>query len=53
MSNTIEIDELTSTINDLAEGLANQEKLRRRLTADVAHELRTPLAAAESYGGHD
>ncbi len=48
-SNTIEIDELTSTINDLAKGLDKQEKLRRRLTADVAHELRTPLATLQSH----
>jgi len=49
ISNTIEIDELTSTINDLAEDLNKQEKLRRRLTADVAHELRTPLATLQSH----
>ena len=49
ISNTIEIDELTSTINDLAKGLDKQEKLRRRLTADVAHELRTPLATLQSH----
>ncbi len=49
ITNTLEIDELTSTINDLAEGLDNQEKLRRRLTADVAHELRTPLATLQSH----
>lgn len=49
ISNTIEIDELTSTVNELAEGLDQQEKLRRRLTADVAHELRTPLATLQSH----
>lgn len=49
ISNTIEIDELTYTINDLAEGLDQQEKLRRRLTTDVAHELRTPLATLQSH----
>lgn len=48
LSNTTEIDALTATINDLAEGLGRQEKLRRRLTADVAHELRTPLATLQS-----
>ena len=30
-------------------GLDKQEKLRRRLTADVAHELRTPLATLQSH----
>jgi len=49
ISNTIEIDELSSTVNDLAKGLDKQEKLRRRLTADVAHELRTPLATLQSH----
>lgn len=49
ISNTVEIDELSSTVNDLAEGLEKQEKLRRRLTADVAHELRTPLATLQSH----
>lgn len=48
-SNIIEIDELSSTINELAEGLDKQEKLRKRLTADVAHELRTPLATLQSH----
>jgi len=49
ISNTIEIDELTATVNDLAEDLNKQEKLRRRLSADVAHELRTPLATLQSH----
>ncbi|MCW2278571.1 ATP-binding protein [Heliophilum fasciatum] len=48
-SNTLEINKLTSTINELAEGLANQEKLRKRLTVDIAHELRTPLTTLQSH----
>ncbi len=48
-SNTKEIMQLTSTINDLADTLQNQEVLRKRLTADVAHELRTPLAALQGH----
>lgn len=48
-SDTIEINELTSTINDLAVNMGKQEQLRRRLTADVAHELRTPLATLQSH----
>ncbi len=44
-----EVRELGSAVNHLAEGLATQEKLRRRLTADVAHELRTPLATMQSH----
>ncbi|PYG84305.1 HAMP domain-containing protein [Ruminiclostridium sufflavum DSM 19573] len=48
-SNTIEIIELTNTINSLADALGNHETLRKRLTADVAHELRTPLATLQSH----
>lgn len=48
-SNTKEIGQLTTTINDLAETLERQETLRKRLTADVAHELRTPLATLQSH----
>lgn len=48
-SNTKEINQLTETINNLAETLENQETLRKRLTADVAHELRTPLATLQSH----
>lgn len=48
-SNTKEIVELTSTINNLAGTLEQQEVLRKRLTSDVAHELRTPLATLQSH----
>jgi signal transduction histidine kinase len=48
VSNIREIAKLTGTVNNLAETIGRQEKLRKRLTADVAHELRTPLAALQS-----
>lgn len=48
-STTIEILELAGTINSLAQTLEKQEVLRKRLTADVAHELRTPLATLQSH----
>lgn len=48
-SDTEEISQLTETINDLAETLERQEMLRKRLTADVAHEFRTPLATLQSH----
>jgi len=48
-TNTREIVELSATINKLAETLGKQEILRKRLTADVAHELRTPLANLQSH----
>jgi len=48
-SNTKEISMLTETINNLAETLEKQEALRKHLTANVAHELRTPLATLQSH----
>ncbi|MCX7745861.1 MAG: ATP-binding protein [Clostridia bacterium] len=48
-SNTKEICQLTCSINDLAHTLEMQEALRKRLTGDVAHELRTPLATLQSH----
>lgn len=48
-STTNEICQLTTTINDLADTLEKQETLRKRLSADVAHELRTPLATLQSH----
>ncbi|BFO54801.1 ATP-binding protein [Acidovorax sacchari] len=40
-----ELARLASTFNDMAEQLANLEASRRQWIGDVAHELRTPLAA--------
>jgi two-component system sensor histidine kinase BaeS len=48
-SNTREIVELTGAINSLAVKLGSQESLRKRLTGDVAHELRTPIANLQSH----
>jgi signal transduction histidine kinase len=48
-SGTTEIVELTDSINSLAETLGEQDALRKRLTADVAHELRTPLSTLQSH----
>lgn len=47
-SGSREILQLTDAVNHLAESLEKQESLRKRLTADVAHELRTPLATLQS-----
>jgi two-component system, OmpR family, sensor histidine kinase BaeS len=44
-----ELDDIAEAVNGLAEALGGQEALRRRLTGDVAHELRTPLAALQSH----
>lgn len=46
---TVEINLLIDTINSLADTLDRQENLRKRLSADVAHELRTPLATLQSH----
>lgn len=46
-SGTLELNRLTASVNTLSEKLEDQESLRRRLTNDIAHELRTPLAALQ------
>ena len=46
---TFELLELARTINQMAASLEEQENLRKRLTTDVAHELRTPLANVASH----
>jgi two-component system sensor histidine kinase BaeS len=38
-----EVGELSEAFNRMAQTLETQESLRRKLIADVAHELRTPL----------
>ena len=39
-----EVGELAETFNYMAAELESAERLRRNMTADVAHELRTPLS---------
>ncbi|WP_070120275.1 sensor histidine kinase [Bacillus marinisedimentorum] len=39
-----EFQDLAGSFNDMSEALARNEEARRALVADVAHELRTPLA---------
>ncbi len=48
-SKTKEIEELSSSINYLAETLQNQEMLRKRMTSDMAHEIRTPLTTLKTH----
>lgn len=45
---TEEIKPLGHSFNELARSLAKEESLRKRFTADLAHELRTPLATLRS-----
>lgn len=44
-----EFDQLATTINELAERLGDVETTRRRILADLAHEMRTPLASIEAH----
>ena len=43
-----ELDRLTAAFNTMAHRLATTEQTRRRLLADLAHELRTPLASIQA-----
>jgi two-component system, OmpR family, sensor histidine kinase BaeS len=43
-----ELGDLAAAFNHMAKALETQEMLRRRLIADVAHELRTPLAVMQA-----
>ncbi len=44
-----ELAALASDVNTLAAGLGETEVRRTRLLGDVAHEMRTPLAALDGY----
>jgi signal transduction histidine kinase len=46
---TDELAQLAGAFNEMAASLEHAEQSRRQLLADVAHELRTPLATVESY----
>jgi two-component system, OmpR family, sensor histidine kinase BaeS len=44
-----ELADLTDAFNEMADAIEHTEDTRRRLLADLAHELRTPLATIEAY----
>ena len=44
-----EVRQLAHSFNTMAKGLEEAERLRRNLTADIAHELRTPLSNISGY----
>ena len=44
-----EIGQLGEAFNHLSMALQRQKRLRKNMTADVAHELRTPLATVRSH----
>ncbi len=44
-----ELGELSMTFNKMSSDLENSNHLRRQMTADIAHDLRTPLAVITGY----
>jgi two-component system, OmpR family, sensor histidine kinase BaeS len=46
-----ELRDLAATFDRMADNLARQDQLRREVVADVAHELRTPVAVLQA--GHE
>jgi two-component system sensor histidine kinase BaeS len=51
LSGPDELRELAAAFDQMADTMARQEQLRRDLVADVAHELRTPIAVLQA--GHE
>ena len=45
----VEFDALASGFNQMAGQLGSVERTRRRLLADLGHEMRTPVATLEAY----
>lgn len=43
-----EVGQLVNSFNSMVESLEHEEKLRRHLTANIAHELRTPITVLRS-----
>lgn len=48
-TNTFELYDLSISVKELAERLDYQDALRKRMTSDIAHELRTPLSTLQSH----
>jgi signal transduction histidine kinase len=44
-----ELGELAQAFNSMSSDLERAEKLRQNMTADIAHELRTPLSNLQGY----
>lgn len=44
-----EIGELATSFNEMSSEMARSNELRRKMTADIAHDLRTPLSVIMGY----
>jgi signal transduction histidine kinase len=44
-----EIGQLAASFNQMSADLARSNELRRQMTADIAHDLRTPLSVVQGY----
>lgn len=55
MQSGTELDDVAAAFNTMADRLQDVENTRRRMLADLAHELRTPIATLVAYhdGLHD
>ena len=45
----LEINELAQAFNAFSQALAESERLRQRMAADIAHELRTPVSVLRGH----
>lgn len=48
-TNTLEIKELSNSINYLGATLSKQEDIRKKYASDISHELRTPISTLKSH----
>lgn len=46
---TVEVNDLARAFNTMSRDLAQGEALRRRMAADIAHELRTPVSVLRGH----
>ncbi|EPB8160752.1 sensor histidine kinase [Clostridium perfringens] len=45
----LEINDLINSINNLSQSIKEQENIRKRLTGDISHDLKTPLTNIQSH----
>ena len=48
-SSILEIDNLINSINELSKELYKMEDMRKKLTSDISHELKTPLTSIQTH----